>query len=210
MIVATDPDIFKRACDDGHDCGVHAWDHVLTQDKLRPMSESDFESLYDKAAAMFEKISGRKPTCYAAPGWQVSEASLAAQERLNLKYASDTRGRCPFTPKYKSRAFSVPQIPTTLPTMDEMLGLEGVTDERVPDVWIGSLDKQWNVLTIHAEMEGLSKLGTFEIFLHKAKADGVRFMTLREVAERADISPGEIVEGELPGRAGSVALQNAV
>ncbi|GHS92747.1 polysaccharide deacetylase [Synergistales bacterium] len=209
MIVASDPDIFKRAHAEGHDCGVHAWDHVLTQDKLQTMSENDFESLYGKAAAMFEKISGCRPTCYAAPGWQVSEASLAAQERLKLKYATDTRGRSPFMPKYKSRSFSVPQIPTTMPTMDEILGLEGVTDESLPVVWIGLLNNEWNVLTVHAEMEGLSKLGVFEDFILRAKADGVRFLTLREVAEKAEKASGEIVAGCLPGRAGSVALQSA-
>ncbi|GHS86239.1 polysaccharide deacetylase [Synergistales bacterium] len=207
MIAASDPDIFKRAFHDGHDCGVHAWDHVLTQDKLQPMSENDFELLYNKAAAMFEKISGCQPSCYAAPGWQVSEASLAAQERLKLKYASDTRGYSPFMPEYKSRRFSVPQIPTTLPTMDEILGADGVTDESLPDVWIGLLNVEWNVLTVHAEMEGLSKLGVFENFLLRAKADGFRFMTLREVAEKADMTPEEIIVGELPGRAGGVALQ---
>lgn len=207
MIVAAAPEIFKRAHADGHECGVHSWDHVLVQDYLDDMSEARFAELYDKAAADFEALSGTSSDCYAAPGWQVSAASLAIQSRLGLKYATDVRGHSPFLPTFEGTAYTVPQIPTTLPTMDEILGAPGVTDETLPGIWLDRATETWNVLTVHAEMEGLSKLHVFENFLTEAHARGFTFPTLGEVAERAEMPVCEIVRGELPGRAGTVALQ---
>lgn len=210
LIVPSNPRIFERALKDGHDCGVHAWDHVLVQDKLDGMSGGEFRSLFERAAELFFKISGERPRSYAAPGWQVSAASLAATDDLGLKYASDARGSCPFLPVYRGASFSTPQIPTTLPTMDEVLGLRGVDDETLPGLWLDGLSGEWNVLTVHAEMEGLSKLGVFEKFIEKAKSEGAKFVTLSEIADLAPFAPGEIVQGTLPGRAGTLALQKCI
>ena len=66
LIVPSDPKIFERACAEGHDCGVHAWDHVLVQDKLSSISEGEFRELYGRAADLFEKLSGSRPESYAA------------------------------------------------------------------------------------------------------------------------------------------------
>ncbi|MDL2264695.1 4-deoxy-4-formamido-L-arabinose-phosphoundecaprenol deformylase [Synergistaceae bacterium OttesenSCG-928-I11] len=207
MIVDANPDILRRSCMEGHDCGIHAWDHVLVQDKLHAMAEDDFEALYRKAAAKYEKILGVRPTSYAAPGWQASRASLATEERLGLKYASDTRGHSPFLPVMGDFHCAVPQIPTTLPTMDELWGLPGITEETLPDIWMKGLQNEWNVLTVHAEMEGISQLGCFEKFLETAKARGVTFLTLEEIAGLAILDRHEIVQATLPGRAGTLAVQ---
>jgi peptidoglycan/xylan/chitin deacetylase (PgdA/CDA1 family) len=206
-IVPSRPAIFGRARDEGHDCGVHAWDHVLVQDKLCFLSKSEFEALFDRAAELFCKIAGEMPRSYAAPGWQVSSASLSVIDGKGLKYASDTRGVSPFIPILNGEKFTTPQIPTTLPTMDEILGLPGVNDETLPDIWMNGLSNEWNVLTVHAEMEGLSKIRVFENFLERAEPRGVKFTTLADIAERAAPALGEIEPGELAGRSGTVALQ---
>ena len=93
--------------------------------------------------------------------------------------------------------------------MDEILGLPGVNGKTLPDIWMNGLSNEWNVLTVHAEMEGLSKIEVFENFLAKAEARGVKFMTLADIAERAAPAQCEITSGELPGRSGTVALQRS-
>lgn len=207
MIVPSAPDIFARASDEGHDCGVHAWDHVYVQDELANISKSEFLSLFERSAEMFERLSGKKPLSCAAPGWQISPVSLEVQEEAGLKYCSDTRGRSPFIPLFKGRSYLPLQIPTTLPTMDEILGLPGIDDDTIGDVWLKGMDNEWNVLTVHAEMEGLSKIGVFEKFIVKAKENGAVFYTLADYAR--DSAPGEcnIKTGTITGRAGTLALQ---
>ncbi len=210
LIVPPAPKVFIRAIEEGHDCGVHSWDHVLVQDKLNELSKEEFRSLFEKAAHMYEKLSGVKPTSYAAPGWQVSSMSLEVQQELNLEYCSDARGHSPFIPIFEGKEYNVPQIPTTLPTMDEILGLSGIDDETLPSYWLNGMDKEWNVLTVHAEMEGMSKLNVFDKFLTMAKERNTEFFTLREYAKISKPVPCSIKTGTLTGRAGTLAVQEEI
>lgn len=207
LIVSSAPGIFKRAADEGHDCGIHAWDHVYIQDKLDQINESEFLLLFKKAAELFEGISGKKPDCYAAPGWQCNESSLSALDALGLRYASDTRGYAPYLPVWQGKLYKTPQLPTTLPTMDEMIGLTGVTDATLPGLWLDMLNRQWNVLTVHAEMEGLSKIVVFDDFIKRAKEADFEFLTLRQIAEVAETIPCAVTTATMSGRAGTLAVQ---
>ncbi len=207
LIVPTDPAIVRRALEGGHEVGVHAWDHVYVQDCLERISKEEYLSLYRKAEALYKDICGRAPTEIAAPGWQLSHAVLEAEQELGLAYASDVRGYSPFMPVFEGVEYGVPQIPTTLPTMDEIYGLPGINDVTIPKAWLDGMDKEWNVLTVHAEMEGISKLTVFENFLNMAKALGTEFRTLGEYAREASLPRGEIVMGTLTGRAGTLAIQ---
>ncbi len=207
LIVPTDPAIVRRALEGGHEVGIHAWDHVYVQDCLERISKEEYLSLYRKAEALYKDICGRAPTEIAAPGWQLSHAVLEAEQELGLAYASDVRGYSPFMPVFEGVEYGVPQIPTTLPTMDEIYGLPGINDVTIPKAWLDGMDKEWNVLTVHAEMEGISKLTVFENFLNMAKALGTEFRTLGEYAREASLPRGEIVMGTLTGRAGTLARQ---
>ena len=207
LIVPTDPAIVRRALEGGHEVGIHAWDHVYVQDCLERISKEEYLSLYRKAEALYKDICGRAPTEIAAPGWQLSHAVLEAEQELGLAYASDVRGYSPFMPVFEGVEYGVPQIPTTLPTMDEIYGLPGINDVTIPKAWLDGMDKEWNVLTVHAEMEGISKLTVFENFLNMAKALGTEFRTLGEYAREASLPRGEIVMGTLTGRAGTLAIQ---
>ena len=55
-------------------------------------------------------------------GWQVNEYVPALEQALGFRYASDTRGVCPFVPVVNGAEVAVPQLPTTLPTLDELIG----------------------------------------------------------------------------------------
>lgn len=207
VIVAGAPDIFERAVGEGHDCGIHAWDHVYVQDKLRKIDEDEFRQLFQKAAEVFEKLSGEKPRSYAAPGWQCSDVSFSVLDSLDLLYASDTRGVAPFFPVWNGKEYNTLQIPTTMPTMDELWGGHGVTEVTLPGLWLEMVIKEWNVLTVHAEMEGLSKLQVLDDFIKKAQSEGVEFFTLRDIALRVAAEPCQVSELTVRGRAGAVAVQ---
>lgn len=207
MIVPSRPEIVKRAADEGHDVGVHAWDHVYVQDCLAGISKKEYLELYSRADKLFTELTGRSPASIAAPGWQLSHAVLEAEAGLGLSYASDVRGFCPFLPVFEGREYPVPQLPSTLPTMDEIYGLPGVDDVTLPECWLNGMTEEWNVVTVHAEMEGISKLMVLENFLNMAEALGTEFMTLAEYAKKAPLPRCEIKMGTLVGRAGTLAVQ---
>ena len=80
-------------------------------------------------------------------------------ESLGYLYHSDTRGDHPYFPTLNGAACKTLEIPTTLPTWDEMLAWEGI-DRRnlVEETWKLLKSDRFNVWTIHAELEGTALL----------------------------------------------------
>lgn len=212
LIVEPEPGVFIRAVEEGHDCGIHCWDHVKWQDRLQGMTEGEIRADFEKAMELFSRLGGRPAKSCAAPGWQATEASLAVQDELGLDYCSDVRGQGgPFLPRMKGRTFKTPQIPTTLPTLDELYGREDIPPDTITDYYMGLLQPGLNVHTIHAEMEGGGQSGLLEQLIDRCLEKGVIFRTLNDTAFEASLSKKElsvrdIIAGELAGRAGAVAL----
>ena len=208
MIVTSAPDLLRRAVDEGHECGIHAWDHVYWQDNLPRLSRDVIREQFERAMTLFEQISGTRPECCAAPGWQVTPDSLAVQDEFGFAYCSDTRGgegSGPFTPSMGGVTFRTPQVPSTLPTLDEVLGL--VPAQRLNDHYMALMNAELNVHTIHTEMEGGAMSGVFEELLSRCAERGMDFLTLREALEFCPPSPSKIEMRLIPGRAGTVAVQ---
>ena len=116
------PDVLRSVREAGHEAGIHCWDHVKWHDYLsRFPKETTFKEL-DLAGTIFNEIFGCPALTTAAPGWTVTADSLEIQDSLGLTYCSDSRGYSPFMPSMNGRTFKALQIPSTLPTMDELLG----------------------------------------------------------------------------------------
>ncbi|TSK06669.1 MAG: 4-deoxy-4-formamido-L-arabinose-phosphoundecaprenol deformylase [Geobacter sp.] len=203
------PDVIRSVRDAGHEVGIHCWDHVDWHDHLHRFTPEQVEAALERAASTFETIfSCRARTC-AAPGWTVSSASLEIQDAMGFAYCSDTRGDSPFYPVLAGKRFKTLQIPSTWPTMDELIGENGVTAATVNDVYLARLRPGLNVHTIHAELEGNAMIDTFRELLTALSKRRVRFITLREAANEYGTSapPCNVEMGTIAGRAMPVALQ---
>ncbi|MDR2529864.1 MAG: 4-deoxy-4-formamido-L-arabinose-phosphoundecaprenol deformylase [Synergistaceae bacterium] len=209
MIVASNPGILRRATAEGHDCGIHCWDHVLWQDRLRRMTREEIRGEFAKAAELFSKVAGSSPRSCAAPGWQASFDSLTVQDELGFAYCSDVRGGLPFFPRMNGVTFRTLQIPTTLPTLDELWGMNGMDAESVNDKYLDMLEPGVNVHTVHAEMEGGGMADAFTRLLDCCVDGEMDFPTLSEVAARfrKSAAAADVEMAELSGRSGMVATQ---
>ncbi len=209
MIGARSGEIIRRTEQEGHEVGIHCWDHVKWHDYLPRMLKPTVALEMGQASAVYEEIFGHRTKTVAAPGWMVSAASLEVQDALKLEYSSDSRGRAPFYPVWEGRRFRTLQLPTTLPTTDELLGENGITTQTLNDHYLSLITPGLNVLTIHAELEGKATAAIFVDLLERLTALGCRFITLAEAAvefgKGAPDSP--LSMGEIEGRAGVVALQ---
>ena len=203
-------DLMRGIREAGFEVGIHCWDHIRWQDGLHGMSAEQTLREFEKARAAFRNVFGCEATTAAAAGWQANAHSLDAYDAAGLRYASDVRGGPPFRPRCGERVFQTPQIPSTLPTLDELLGLpehplEGLSDEYLSWLRPDALE----VMTLHAEIEGMACLDWFAGFLAACRAAGVRFVALGEEAEAlGDALPvAELAQGQIPGRSGTVAVQ---
>jgi peptidoglycan/xylan/chitin deacetylase (PgdA/CDA1 family) len=202
------PGLLRSAEAAGHEVGLHGFDHVGWHDGLGRMGEDALRSSYAQAARLFEEGVGHPPRHSGAPGWQVTPASLRVQEELGLGFASDCRGEIPFNPRLEDRTLKTLQVPTTLPTSDEVLGIGGVDPRSLSGFYADRLSSERiNVIGLHAEAEGLHLSGWLREFLGRMRGEGAAFPLLSEVAEGArGRAPAVGVEARcVPGRAGPVA-----
>jgi peptidoglycan/xylan/chitin deacetylase (PgdA/CDA1 family) len=209
LIAESFPDIMLRTEQQGHEVGIHCWDHVKWHDYLPWLPKQITLMELGLASSRFEEIFGHRAKTTAAPGWTVSADSLEIQDAMQLDFCSDCRGHAPFFPVVEGRRFRTLQIPTTWPTADELLGENGITAESINDYYLTLLKEGLNVHTIHAEMEGRGLAPSFCSLLESLIERGVRFITLAEAGELFGRGAGDapLTMGELPGRAGKVALQ---
>ncbi len=208
MIASSFPDALRETERQGHEAGIHCWDHVKWHDYLPWFPKHLTAMELGRAGALFEEICGHRAITTAAPGWTVSPDSLEVQDAMGLSFCSDGRGSHPFYPVMDGRRFRTLQIPTTLPTADEILGENGITPGNIHEYYLDSLKDGLNVLTIHAELEGGAIRASFVRLLERLAADRIPVTTLGEAAGRIGGAPAcRLYMGEIPGRAGKVAIQ---
>lgn len=203
-------DIIKRASASGHEVGLHAWDHHAWQVRLQSMAEDEIEQQVSKGYEELRSILGRAPTCSAAAGWVCNDTALRIKERFGMMYHSDCRGHSIFRPRIDGSP-GTPQIPSTLPTYDEMIGHNGISDSNFNATMLDLIKPgQLNVLTIHAEVEGIARQSLFREFLDEAKRRSIRFVPLGELMPEIDKIPvGDVTSGPIEGRAGQFCVQAA-
>jgi len=194
----------------GHEVGLHAWDHVAWQDRLQRMSRAAIDQQLDRGIAAFVAIFGAPPRGFAAPAWFCTDEGFAALDARGFDYLSVSRGvAAPFYPRVGGRVLATLEVPTTLPTLDEELGRDGIHAGN----YVNRLVARYRpgrdeVLTVHAETEGLAHRGLFQELLRRHRELGVETRTVGELAAAARGTAGEggVGLGEVPGRAGKVVV----
>jgi peptidoglycan/xylan/chitin deacetylase (PgdA/CDA1 family) len=202
--------VLQRAAKEGHEVGIHSWNHVAWQDGLDRLSCEAIAIDYKRAIESYRRIVGQDPPCTGAPAWLSSDVSLEAGDAQGFHYASDCRGRGPFLPKVRGRTLRTFQVPITLPTLDEVLGREGRTPEGFNELILESLTPgAANVHTAHAEAEGRKYLAYFEQLLDRLDAAGWKVLTLGDLLSRQPrpLPACSVDRGTVAGRAGEVSIQ---
>lgn len=202
-------DCLRLAAGAGHEMGLHAWDHYTWQAHIAHKPPEAICASLARGVDLMTTIIGTPPTCSASPGWRCTEAVLREKERFPFVFNSDCRGQAIFRPLVASVPLNQPQVPVTLPTYDEVIGRNGIDAERYNDYLLAKLRPDApNVLTIHAEVEGIVCRDLFERFVQKARSLGHEFTPLGILLPAASAIPlGRIAPGDVPGRDGWVAVQ---
>jgi undecaprenyl phosphate-alpha-L-ara4FN deformylase len=220
------PDIGREAGDEmrqvrdaGFEVGLHTYDHVRWQDTVARADEPWTRTEMERGIAAFEGVFGARPISHAAAGWQINGHGLELEQEYGFRYASDTRGGGAFLPRLESGLSTCPQIPTTLPTFDELLGRDGIDESNIADaVFALSADpttgpaavRPPQVFTLHAELEGMLLRDSFESLLSKWREAGASIVDMASIHAQVTQRPlptRRVVLGEIPGRSGSLAVQ---
>jgi undecaprenyl phosphate-alpha-L-ara4FN deformylase len=203
----------RSARDAGHECGIHTWDHVVWQDNVRHKDQAWTERQMRLAFDRFVEVFGAPPSTHGAAGWQMNAAAFRQLDAWGLAYASDGRGSAPFVPRVDGQPLAHVQLPTTLPTFDELLGIDGrESGAVVAEILQASAGDRDQVFTLHAELEGGRLADAFAAVLAGWRAQGHRLGTLADVyasLDRGIVPTRPVAWGNVSGRSGELVVTAA-
>lgn len=214
--------------DAGFECGIHTWDHVLWQDNVRTANATWTQRQMLQSCERFGAIFGQKPPTHGAAGWQMNRHAFAQLDAFGIAYASDGRAMLtesgaladpdagPYRLQISGKTLSCIQLPTTLPTLDEMLGRtirgETVTLSNIADTLLKlTLSPRDHVYTLHAELEGQKLSPIFEQLLLGWQAQGydcISMMQLHRKIKDMTLPTHPLAWAELPGRSGQLIVSD--
>jgi undecaprenyl phosphate-alpha-L-ara4FN deformylase len=206
------PQIVRELLHAGFEVGVHGYDHVRWQDEIDTLGDGGIRAEIDEAFEVYRAIIGEPARSFAAPGWRTCPAALKILDSMRLDYRSDTRGTAPYRCALDGEILNAPEIPTTLPTMDEVMGSPDLPDDdSLVRFYINRMSAgALNVHTVHAETEGMGHLATFTSLVWALKERGAHFVRLCDVAARltaSELPICAVIRTTLPGRAGWISAQ---
>jgi undecaprenyl phosphate-alpha-L-ara4FN deformylase len=205
--------VMRTVRDAGFEVGIHCYNHYRWQDYMQKMPLAEVRAEFIAARAEFLRVFSKESHTAGAAGWQSNARSREVYDEAGLLYASDTRGMVPFFPRIDGKIFNTLEIPSTLPTFDELLGRPEYPEDKIVPHYLSLLraDRP-NVFTLHAEIEGMGKRALFRELLAACKNAGVEFIRLDDLARellanRAAIPVCDQVLAAIDGRSGTVATQ---
>jgi peptidoglycan/xylan/chitin deacetylase (PgdA/CDA1 family) len=221
------PDIGKQAATEmraidqaGHEAGIHAWDHVAWHDQVRFQSPQWTKAMMKKSWDRFIEIFGHQPTTYGAAGWQMNETALEQLDQWGIKYSSDGRAEpnlIPYRLALPSGKAKHVQYPSTLPTLDELIGVDDADEFGAVDKLLAITQSNPNdqVFTLHAELEGQKLLPAFEKLIMGWLNQGHDLVTMGELHKSWEatkqldkIAVLPLAWGQIPNRSGDLIVQN--
>ena len=222
------PDIGRRAAEvlrearaRGHEVGIHTWDHTLWQDHVRVRDAAWTRTQMEHAHVRYVEIFGAQPVTHGAAGWQMNDAAFRQLDAWGMRYASDGRvgddenDRGPFRMLVGNDVLDCVQIPTTLPTLDELIGVDGMDADAAADALLvrTASSTRDEVFTLHAELEGMKLLPAFERLLAGWRRQGFEFGSMADAYARIDAAnlPTRTWRwGSLAGRSGELVVSGPV
>ena len=210
-----------RAIDQaGHEAGIHAWDHVAWHDQVRFRDPQWTKAMMQKSWDRFIEIFGHQPTTYGAAGWQMNETAFEQLDQWGIKYSSDGRAEpnlIPYRLALPSGKAKHVQYPSTLPTLDELIGIDDADEFGAVDKLLAITQSNPNdqVFTLHAELEGQKLLPAFEKLIMGWLNQGHDLVTMGELHQSWEatkqldkIAVLPLTWGQIPNRSGDLIIQN--
>ncbi len=207
-------DNLKATADAGHEVGIGSWSPRLWQRSAANATEVWTHRHLSDSIDAFLEVFGKKPQLHGASGWQLNPYLLHLEEQLGFRYASDTRGRYVYYPTLQDTRSRCPQIPTTLPTLNEQLSKRGVDIENVHQYIFSECQRirpHGEVFSLSAESEGMKHLVILERLLVMWKGGQWDILALDEMFDKLDqdqLIHHQIGWGQPEGETGYLATQS--
>jgi undecaprenyl phosphate-alpha-L-ara4FN deformylase len=186
------PEVLLRLKKEGHEIGLHGYDHYMWIRNLRNMDETRIKELINKGLEALEAVTGADIRGFASPGFTVTNALLRAIDVLGFDYSSDFKSNKPMSPFYPQRetkSDSVLQVPVSMDSIGELF-IAGYSEFQIKAKMRKNMDV-WHakrvpfVIYAHPAHEVGCYMELFSSLLRDLREDS-RFMslTLAQIAQK--------------------------
>jgi peptidoglycan/xylan/chitin deacetylase (PgdA/CDA1 family) len=180
-------DALRFVRDAGFEVGLLAWDHAAWRTGAAAADATWTRRDLIRGIERFTDVFGAPPAGHAAPQWQMNAHAWRLLQQLGFAYGTDTRGHTPFVPVYNAEIIACPQLPTTWPTLDELVGVEGVQPEHAAQTLLARADASpLHIWTLRAEFEGIHLAPVLEAVISEWHARGGEVVALEEIVATLD------------------------
>jgi peptidoglycan/xylan/chitin deacetylase (PgdA/CDA1 family) len=205
-------EIMRSVREAGFETGIHCYDHIRWQDHVVDKDNAWTEQELQRSIDRYREIFGEPAFGHAAAGWQMNRHAFRLMQQRGFSYSSDSRGTHPYFPVWQGEVIACPQLPTTLPTLDELINRDGLTLENLAEYMLKLTDNPpptGHVFTLHAELEGGKWMPVFEQLLAGWQAQGYQLVSMREYLAGLpkDLPCHEVSMRAFEGRIGALAVQ---
>ena len=208
--------VLRSVRDAGHEVGIHTHDHREWQDRVASAGLEWTQREMRCAHERFADVFGVAAKTHGAAGWQMNGHAYRYAVELGYDYCSDTRGTHPFMPVVDGVALTCPQLPTTLPTLDELIGMDELTEDNVAKHLLRLTENPLStghVYTLHAELEGNRLVSIFDSLLSGWRTQGYTLTRTLDIAEKLDrntLPRHAVTDATVAGRSGTLSVQGTV
>ena len=177
-------DVIHQVRAAGFDIGIHSYDPVAWHGANLENAERACSAI-NRSFKRYQEIIGEPPRVHSAGGWRMNHHAFRATQRLGLDYSSDTRGISPYVPLINAEIVACPQLPTTLPTLDEVIR-SGVGNVDAVVDRLCHIDHKPQIYTARAELEGIALLALLEKLIIKWREEGFDIVSLNRYVDEIE------------------------
>ncbi len=133
LVEAACPEVLLRAQKEGHEIGLHGYDHYAWIRNLRDLDETQIKELIGRGLEALQAVSEADIKGFASPGFTVTSAFLRAIDALSFDYSSDFKSNKPtppFYPQTEPKSDSVLQVPVSMDSIGELF-IAGYSEDQI-------------------------------------------------------------------------------
>ena len=80
-------ELIRKIIKEGHELGIHGYDHVRWHDSIKHFDEQDTRREIEKLLSAYREIVGVNTRSFAAPGWMINPFAFKIFNEKGLVYS---------------------------------------------------------------------------------------------------------------------------
>jgi peptidoglycan/xylan/chitin deacetylase (PgdA/CDA1 family) len=132
-VEAIRPEVLRRAINEGHELGLHGYDHFVWINTLPQRGEAEIQESVIKGLKALQAAAQVEVQGFASPGFTITSDLIKALDMLGFQYSSDikaSRPTKPFYPQIGAKKSGVLQVPVSTDSIGE-LRAKGFSDDEI-------------------------------------------------------------------------------